>query len=117
MAEHQQEQPCAVVFGFPRKLTLPTPAPIRPPRALPLSSGNFFAMAVNNSWTLSPDFADVSINSNPASPAYASASEVSTARWAERSHLLPANAIMMASGACRWSSFIHAFALSREDYC
>ena len=72
-------------------------------------------MALNNSLTFSPDFADVSKNSRPASLAYASASAVSMARWAERSDLLPANAMMMASGACRWSSFTHAFALSRED--
>ena len=38
------------------------------------------------------------------------------ARWAERSDLLPARAMMIASGAWRWSSFTHALALSREDY-
>ena len=38
------------------------------------------------------------------------------ARWAERSDLLPAKAMMMASGAWRWSSLTHAFALSREDF-
>lgn len=76
-------------------------------------------MAVNNSLTFSAVFAEVSKKSRLASLAYASASDVETARLsgcsATRSALFPARAIMMFSFACRWSSLTHAFALSRED--
>jgi hypothetical protein len=84
------------------------------------SSGNFFAMAVNSSRTFSAVFADVSKNSRPASLAYCSASAAEIARLSgfsvTKSSLFPARAMMIFSLACRWSSFTHAFALSKDDY-
>lgn len=69
------------------------------------SSGSFFAIAVNNSFTFSEVFADVSKNSRPASLAYCDASSADIARLSgcsvTRSSLLPASAMMMFSFACR----------------
>ena len=83
------------------------------------SSGNFFAIAVNSSFTFSAVLALVSKKRRPASRAYCSASEVGMARLSgcslTRSSLLPARAMMMFSLAWRWSSFTQALALSRED--
>ena len=83
------------------------------------SRGSFRAIAVNRSRTFSAVFADVSKNSNPASLAYASASDVVMARLsgcsATKSALLPARAMIMFSLACLCNSFTHAFALSKDD--
>ena len=83
------------------------------------SNGSFLAIAVKSSRTFSAVFADVSKNSKPASLAYASASAVVMARLSgcsvTKSSLFPANAMMIFSFACRWSSLTHALALSRDD--
>jgi len=83
------------------------------------SSGSFLAIAVKSSRTLVEVFAEVSKKRRPASLAYASASAVSMARLSGNSlttsTLFPANAMMMFSLACLWSSFTHDLALSNDD--